>query len=124
MFVKRLSVFLPHVASCLNQQQLEGRGSKGDSGEDKMGLEKDNGMEENEEEEEDEAEKDDDDALLAERREEEVDRLLFSALTTLSKMLHHCDVLWTTECASMMSTIWGKIQSGFLCQIKCNKLAM
>jgi len=115
-FEKRLSTFLPHVASCLDQQLLE---SLADLSE-KEGEENE---EDGEKEEEgkgrklvkvgmdtqklDEEEMEED-SLLEERRTEEVDRLLFSTLSSLTKILHHCDVMGLSEHASRMCSIWGK----------------
>ena len=112
-FEKRLSTFLPHITSCLDQQLLESLADlnkkeeeeKDDDGEEeerkkaKVGR----GIQEGEKLEEEV----EDEGLLEERRTEDVDRLLFSTLNSLSKILQHCDVVALSEHTSRMCSIWG-----------------
>ena len=111
--MKRLPTFLPLIGQCLDQQELEREVKQTLLKDQEKNVEGDaeNGSEEegDKEEEEDsgrivEAKEEE---RLAERQAEEMDRLLISTLSTLTKLLHECDILQTSEHSTMMCNIWG-----------------
>ena len=116
-FMKRLPTFLPLIGQCLDQQELEREVKQTwlkDQEKNVEGDAENSSEEEGDKEEEEDSggiveakEEEEKEERLAERQAEEMDRLLISTLTTLTKVLHECDILQTSEHSTMMCNIWG-----------------
>lgn len=108
-FTKRLPIFLPLIRRCiLFQKTDEGGDGQEEAKDDEKGDETDtcNGAEVGEG-----GEMPVDSQQLKVKEEEgegEMDRLLFSTLGTMSKILQECDIMRTSMHASIMSEIWSK----------------
>ena len=109
-FIKHLPIFLPHIQQCLLPN---GPGTTMEEVEEGKKEEEDSSNEDMQEEDCVLMETDKTDSKLSERIGEDKlktgDHLLFTTLSTLSKILQECDVIRSPDFSSELKEIWSEL---------------